>query len=168
VAAMRKELATVAFVLALLFLIVADAQPVEATLANPPYMEGPLASIYILSDGTVEGTSSIQCNGNTYTFTDNIKGYIVVQKDDVVIDGAGYTLSGEGSLGTGSLYAVEPTTGINLLHMEGVTIQDLNIVNFVIGISPATNAVITRNYIAYNQIGIAEPANAAITENYIV
>jgi parallel beta-helix repeat protein len=27
--------------------------------------------------------------------------------------------------------------------------------------------VITRNYIAYNQIGIAEPANAAITENYI-
>ena len=165
---MRKELATVAFVLALLFLIVADAQPVEATLANPPYMEGPLASIYILSDGTVEGTSSIQRNGNTYTFTDNIKGYIVVQKDDVVIDGAGYTLSGEGSLGTGSLYAVEPTTGINLLHMEGVTIQDLNIVNFVIGISPATNAVITRNYIAYNQIGIAEPANAAITENYIV
>jgi parallel beta-helix repeat protein len=164
---MRKELATVAFVLALLFLIVADAQPVEATLANPPYMEGPLASIYILSDGTVEGTSSIQCNGNTYTFTDNIKGYIVVQKDDVVIDGAGYTLSGEGSLGTGSLYAVEPTTGINLLHTEGVTIQDLNIVNFVIGISPATNAVITRNYIAYNQIGIAEPANAAITENYI-
>jgi nitrous oxidase accessory protein NosD len=164
---MRKELAVAAFVLPLLFLIVADAQPVEAALANPPYMEGPLASIYILGDGTVEGTSSIQRNGNTYTFTDNIKGYIVVQKDNVVIDGAGYTLSGEGSLGTGSLYSVEPTTGINLLHTEGVTIQDLKIVNFVTGITPATNVAITRNYIAYNKIGIAEPANAAITENYI-
>jgi parallel beta-helix repeat protein len=164
---MRKALAAAAFVLALLFLIIVDAQPVEAELANPPYMEGPLASIYILSDGTVTGTSSIQVSGNTYTFTDDIKGYIVVQKDNVVIDGAGYTLSGEGSLGTGSFYAVEPTTGINLLHTEGVTIQDLNIVNFVIGITPATNVVITRNYIAYNQIGIAEQANAAITENYI-
>jgi parallel beta-helix repeat protein len=163
---MRKELAA-AFILPLLFLIMADAQPVGAALVNPPYMEGPLASIYILSDGAVEGTNSIQRNGNTYTFTDDIKGYIVVQKDNVVIDGDGYTLSGEGSLGTGSLYAVEPTTGINLLHTEDVTIQDLNIVNFVIGITPATNAAITRNYIVYNQIGIAEPANAAITENYI-
>jgi len=164
---MRKALAAAVFVLALLFLIIVDAQPVEAELANPPFMEGPLASIYILSDGTVTGTSSIQVSGNTYTFTDNIKGYIVVQKDNVVIDGAGYTLSGEGSLGTGSFYAVEPTTGINLLHTKGVTIQDLNIVNFVIGITPATNVAITRNYIAYNQIGIAEPTNAAITENYI-
>ncbi|MBN1244969.1 right-handed parallel beta-helix repeat-containing protein [Candidatus Bathyarchaeota archaeon] len=164
---MRKAIAAVVFVLALLFLIVVDAQAVEAALANPPFMEGPLDSIYILSDGTVTGTSSIQISGNTYTFTDNIKGYIVVQKDNVVIDGAGYTLSGEGSLGTGSLYAVEPTTGINLLHTEGVTIQDLKIVNFVIGITPTTNVAITRNYIAYNQIGIAEPANAAITENYI-
>jgi parallel beta-helix repeat protein len=167
VAEMRKEIAAVVFVSALLFLIVVDAQPVEAALATPPYMEGPLASIYILSDGTVTGTSRIQVSGNTYTFTDNIKGYLVVQKDSVVIDGAGYTLSGEGSLGTGSLYAVEPTTGINLLNAKGVTIQDLKIVNFVIGMTPATNAVIKRNYIAYNQIGIAEPANAAITENYI-
>jgi len=164
---MRKAIAAAAFVLALLFLIIVDAQPVEAELANPPYMEGPLASIYILSNGTVVGTSSIQRSGNTYTFTDDIKGYIVVQKDNIVIDGAGYTLSGEGSLGTGSFYAVEPTTGINLLHAKGVTIQDLKIVNFVIGMTPATNAAITQNYIAYNQIGIAEPANAAITENYI-
>ena len=164
---MKRKALALTLTLALLFLKVVDAQTGEAALANPPHMEGPLDSIYILSDGTVEGTSSIQISGNTYTFTDNIKGYLVVQKDTVVIDGAGYTLSGEGSLGIGSLYAVEPTTGINLLHAKGVTIQDLKIVNFIIGITPATNAVISRNYIAYNQIGIAEPSNAAISESYI-
>jgi len=166
-AVISKEIAVLFFVLALFFLAIVDAKSVEAKLSNPPYMQGSLASIYILNDGTVAGTNSIQVSGNTYTFTDNIKGYLVIQKENVIIDGAGHTLSGEGSLGTGSLYAVEPTTGINLLNAKGVTIRKLKIVNFVIGITPATEAVISQNYIAYNRIGIAEPSNAHISNNYI-
>ena len=48
-----------------------------------------------------------------------------------------------------------------------MTIQNLNIVNFVRGISPAPNAIITRNYIAYNHVGISELTNATVTQNYI-
>jgi len=54
-------------------------------------------TIYIRADGTVEGTDNIQRDGNVYTLTDNIdNNKITVLKDDVVIDGAGYTLLGKG------------------------------------------------------------------------
>ena len=99
-AEMRKTFSAVALILALMFSVLVNGQPVRAALANSPsFMSGPLASIYILSNGTVVGTDSIQCNENSYTFTSDVKGYVVVQKDNIVIDGAGYTLSGEGSLG---------------------------------------------------------------------
>ncbi|MBK5134280.1 hypothetical protein JJE00_07665, partial [Candidatus Bathyarchaeota archaeon] len=55
-------------------------------------------TIYIRADGTVEGTDKIQQVGNVYSFTDNFGGSIVVEKDDVVIDGGDYILQG---LGTG-------------------------------------------------------------------
>jgi parallel beta-helix repeat protein len=54
--------------------------------------------IYIRSDGSVEpSTASIQRVGNVYTFTDDIKGSIIVERDNCVIDGAGFTLQGTGA-----------------------------------------------------------------------
>jgi hypothetical protein len=53
-------------------------------------------TIYIRADGTVEGTDKIQQDGNLYTFTGDIFSAIVVDKDDIVIDGMGYTLQGDG------------------------------------------------------------------------
>ena len=55
------------------------------------------STVYIRADGTVEGTYKILRDGNLYAFTDNIYSPIVVEKDDVVIDGEGYTLQGNGS-----------------------------------------------------------------------
>jgi parallel beta-helix repeat protein len=58
------------------------------------------STIYINPDGTVSPTTApIGVVGNTYTFTDNIYTTIIVQKDDIVIDGNGYTLQGSGSYG---------------------------------------------------------------------
>ena len=51
------------------------------------------AAIYIRADGTVEGTDKIEKTGNLYSFTDNIDGTIIVERDDIIIDGAAYTLS---------------------------------------------------------------------------
>ncbi len=48
--------------------------------------------IYIREDGIVEGTDKIQREENIYTFTGNINGEIVVEKNDIVVDGAGYVL----------------------------------------------------------------------------
>jgi parallel beta-helix repeat protein len=77
-----------------------------------------ITSIYIHSDGSVEGTDKIQRDENLYTLTDNIfNSKISVLKDDVVIDGAGHTLRGQPS-------------GIVLLDRANVTIK-----NFVISTS---------------------------------
>jgi len=58
------------------------------------------STIYIRPDGTVTpATAPISVVGNVYTFTDNIFQSIFVQKDDIVIDGDGFTLQGSGGDG---------------------------------------------------------------------
>jgi parallel beta-helix repeat protein len=55
-------------------------------------------TIYILPDGTVSPpTAPILRNGSTYTLTGNIDGdIVVVEADNIVIDGAGHTVKGAG------------------------------------------------------------------------
>jgi parallel beta-helix repeat protein len=49
--------------------------------------------ISITADGQVEGTSTIQRNGNVYTLTSNLEeGSIVIEASDIVLDGSGFTL----------------------------------------------------------------------------
>jgi len=81
-------------------------------------------TIYIRADGSVEGTDEILRDGNLYTFTSDIYGPIVVEKDDVVIDGAGYTLEGN-----------EENMGINLNERSGVKIKNINFLNWWCGIA---------------------------------
>jgi hypothetical protein len=56
--------------------------------------------IYIRANGVVEGTGKINRMGSLYTFTGNIHGSVIVQRDDIVIDGADHMLQGRGN-GTG-------------------------------------------------------------------
>ena len=59
--------------------------------------------IYIRSDGSVDpSTAPIQRVENVYIFTADIQGSIIVEKDNVVIDGAGFTLQGTGANDVGS------------------------------------------------------------------
>ena len=44
-------------------------------------------TIYIRSDGSVEGTDKIQRDGIVYVFTDNISGSIIIERDNVVVNG---------------------------------------------------------------------------------
>ena len=81
-------------------------------------------TIYVRADGTVEGTDKIQRSGNVYVFADNINGSIIVEKNDVVIDGVNYFLQGDGS-----------EAGIRLYDdITGITIRNLRIMNFGVGI----------------------------------
>jgi nitrous oxidase accessory protein NosD len=80
--------------------------------------------IYIRSDGSVEGTDKISQNENVYTLTDNIyNSTITVLKDDVVIDGAGFTLRGK-------------PRGIVLIDRDNVTIK-----NFVVTTSSTSDNI---------------------------
>jgi parallel beta-helix repeat protein len=96
---------------------------VGITNANPyePLEEAPLG-YRIYSDGTTD-TPNLRRDGNTYTFTGNIEGTIVIECDGIVLDGTGYTLQGNGD-----------SAGVWLQDRSGVTIKNLNIQKFCYGI----------------------------------
>jgi parallel beta-helix repeat protein len=68
---------------------------------------------YIHADGTITGTFNIQQNGNLYTYTNTVAGQLIVEKDNVIIDGAGYTLQGSNG------------RGIDLSNRSNVTVQNM-------------------------------------------
>ncbi len=73
-------------------------------------------TIYIRADGSVEGTDDISSIGDVYYFTNTINDYIVVEKSNIVLDGANYTLHGEGG-----------GTGIRFTNIFNVTIRNMQI-----------------------------------------
>jgi len=105
--------------------------------------------IYIRADGTVEPDNApIKRDGNVYTFTGNIYDSIVVERDNVVVDGCGYTLQGTG---TGN--------GIDLSERNNVTVKNFEINQFDTGVyiydySEPGNNTISGNKITNNIYGI--------------
>jgi parallel beta-helix repeat protein len=106
-------------------------------------------TIIINADGPVSGTTKIANAGNvTYTFTGNITGSILVQRNNIVIDGAGYTLQGEGGF---------DEYGITLSGTTNVTIQNTQIVNFGVGVwlqPNSNNNTVIGNTFTNNDIAI--------------
>lgn len=145
----ERLLCPFAFLLLLLALIVVPTDVVA--------IEG---AIYIRADGSVKGTAAIRRDGNVYTFTGNVYGAIVVEKDNVVVDGAGYTLQGTGN-----------ETGIQITSGENVTIKNLNIKSFGKGIvlEDSSKCTIVGNNMVYNNWGIKlyNASGNIISENQI-
>jgi parallel beta-helix repeat protein len=103
-------------------------------------------TIHIRSDGSVEGTDKIQRDGNIYTFTDHIVNQsIIVEKDNIVVDGAGYTLQGMGS-----------GIGIDLTGRSDISLKNVEIAAFKMGIQlhQSSNISISGNNIIENDCGI--------------
>jgi len=141
--------------------------------------------ITILPDGSVSpATPSIQRNGNTYLFTGDVNARgISIQKAGITIDGAGHVLLGPYN-GTQSLWIIGNgpnqtvtndselwSTGIDAATGEigNLTIQNLNVENFSIGIYLWTAGNIVRNNAFVEGIvGIlVSGADNTITSNYI-
>jgi parallel beta-helix repeat protein len=101
-------------------------------------------TIYIRADGSIDPPiAPIQQNGNIYTLINNIttdSDGIVVERDNVIIDGAGYTLQGTGA------------RGIVLDGRYNVTITNIRILSFLHGIylSEASNNQIIQNELQEN------------------
>lgn len=115
------------------------------------YSVKPLDSIVIEKDGTVNSTAPIKRNGNTYTLTgDIINQTIVVQRDNVVIDGANHVLAG---FNKGNSYALE---NMHLENLTGVIIKNLNISLSWEGIwiQNCTNITIENNHLTSINNGI--------------
>jgi len=114
-----------------------NVQPVRATV-----------TIYIKANGSVvPSTAPIQNIGNySYIFKSNINDSIVVERDSIVINGAGYTLQGTGS-----------EKGIDLTGKSNVTIKNMAVTNFYYGIyfESSNNITLSGNNITDNYYGIA-------------
>ena len=104
-------------------------------------------TIYIRADGSVyPSTAPIKRDGNIYTFTGNIYDSIVVQRDNIVVYGAGYTVQGTGAYNS---------IGIDLTGRSNVTIKNMEIIAFHYGIYLvfSSNNSISGNNITYNGDG---------------
>ena len=132
---MKKSAFMLVLLLFLLFVLVSLPQidPVKAE-----------NTIYIRADGSVEGTNNIQRNGDIYTFTDNVSDErILVEKDNIVIDGAGYTLQGD-------------ARGIVLSERNNVTVKNVKLEmegGYGIYLVDTSNCIISDNTVtgdAYN------------------
>jgi parallel beta-helix repeat protein len=91
---------TAAFTLTLLIVLLVWAQNAAFASANFFPDPGPdLPRIYIRSDGNVEpATAPIERAGNIYKLTGNIVLYTIeIQRDNIVLDGAGYRILGNAS-----------------------------------------------------------------------
>jgi nitrous oxidase accessory protein NosD len=107
------------------------------------------STVYIRADGTVEGTGKIQKGGDVYKLIDTLSASLVIQKSNIVVDGAGHKLQGTGT-----------ETGIDLTNgrgqdpsrprIENVTVKNMEITNFFTGINLANsnNISIIGNYIS--------------------
>jgi parallel beta-helix repeat protein len=143
--------------------------PPPSTSPSPaPILAFP--STTISADGDVNpSTALIQRNGNVYEFTGNLNGPLVVNTDNIVIDGAGYSLQGNGT--AGELFIRMSQTAINLTDRTNVTIRNLQIYSYNYGIylDNSTNATISGNNITQNEYGVFEitSAFAAISGNNI-
>jgi len=100
-------------------------------------------TIYISADGSVvPDTAPISTVDNvTYILTSNINDSIVVERNNIVVDGAGYMAQGTGS-----------EVGIDLSDRNNVTIQNIAIKKFLagIGLLRSSNNTITGNYLTAN------------------
>jgi len=120
-----------------------------------------ITSIYIRADGSVEGTTNIQRDGDIYTFTGNVSGAIILEKGSIIIDGNGYILTGDAD-----------NHGFYLAHINDTTIKNVRIenCNYGVYISESVNNTITENTVTGNNLGIVTSysKNTLITENNVL
>jgi parallel beta-helix repeat protein len=121
-------------------------------------------TVYIRADGSIDPSTApiFTADNVTYTFTDNISDSIVVERSNITIDGAYYTVEG---LGSGN--------GFDLYAISNVTIKNINIKGFAYGIylELASQNTISGNNITendYDGIELRDSSNNSITRNNIM
>ena len=123
-------------------------------------------NLTIKPNGSVEpNTNLLERDGNTYIFNGDIFGTILVQTNNVVIDGAGHTLQANG----------DNLVGINIEGRSYVTVRKVVIQGFLgragILVTGSNNCIISRNNLEGNLIGVEMSgfsSNNRIVENNLL
>ncbi len=145
---MKRITVALALIFSLFVLLTVERQVVKLAEANfitepPP----PIPSAYIRFNGVVEPqTLPIQRIGDVYKFTGNIADCTLeIQRSNIVIDGAGFSLQGNG---TGR--------GIALINVKNVTVKNVELRNFssAFHIGSSSNNTLLGNNISKSVFGI--------------
>jgi len=144
----------------MLTLIILTSMLTLASNIQPVKAEG--GTIYIRADGTVDpSTAPILNVGNVYyKFTADIYGSIVVERGNIVVDGANYNIQGTGS-----------GTGILVSNVDNVTIKNVIIKNFDEGIRlwySSNNKIMSNKFRNVKEgVYIKYSSNNIIAENIV-
>lgn len=116
------------------FDVPAVSQVINFTVSAPEFPSE--STIYIRANGSVEGTDKIRQEGNIYTFTENINGTVVIEKDNIVVDGTGFILQGTGSF---------DWIGVDISSRNNVTVNNLltRLCGYDVFLSDSSNCVIS-------------------------
>ena len=125
------------------------------TLAFNVWPVNASGTIYIRVDGSIDPpTAQIERNGDIYTLTSNITSDtngIVIERDNITLDGAGYTLQGPEGIGY-----IGKTNGTYLVGRTNITIFNLHVRNFGNGLAldKSSNCMLLENTVINNGISI--------------
>jgi len=129
-----------------------DASATKLNGQNTNHFVFATGPVYILVDGSVYPSNApVQRSGNVYTLTDSISGNsggIVVQRSNIILDGAGYIVQGTN---------VASSSGVALSGISNVTVKNTNIRNFGAGIflySSYNDSIVDNTVTACSQEGI--------------
>ena len=167
---MKKTVSAILFLLLSigLFTLAFDIKPALAQ-AETVYI-----IVYIKSDGSVSPSSApiSSIDNVTYTFTGNMSypvyNGVVVERNNIVINGNGYTVQGNNS---------HSGKGLSLTDISNVTIENANIQDFYYGIyiDSSSNTTVTENnattsgdigiYLLYSPNCIVSGNNATANNN---
>jgi hypothetical protein len=120
--------------------------------------------IYILPDGSVEPSSApIQRNGDLYTFVGNVYAEIIVEKDDIILDGRGLKLDMPHNVGTkGGSFAYWTLSGLSNVTIRHMTLGYRH--NLVLEDSLFCKVIDTN----FSSIRLSGSHNNLISENFYV
>jgi parallel beta-helix repeat protein len=130
---------------------VIDAYDQDRYPLMSPWVEFENQTIYIRADGTIDPSGApIRRMGDIYILTDNVTSDdngIVIEKDNIVVDGAGHTLEGRD---------IWTEFGIVLSERSNVTIKIMQIKAFWggIGLLSSSNNTLTGNRVTNCRYGI--------------
>ena len=113
--------------LIVIMLLLSTAQSVNFVSSNffPPIP--PINSVYIRADGSIEpSTAPITREGNVYTLTGDLTNTTIkIERDDIIFDGAGYSIIGND---------IQFHSGVDISNRTGITIRNIVIKQFGTGI----------------------------------
>jgi len=120
-------------------------------------------TIFIRADGSIDPDTApiLSLDNVTYTLSANINDAIVVERDNIIVDGAGYALWRTGS-----------GVGISIYYRSNVTVKNVEIDDFMGGmwIYRSSNLIISGNTVIDNGdgIGLFFCSNVLISGNNII